>query len=146
MNSSISRAILEWMNPTICFQVGDVVRLPLAPIADAQGIFEKVAESFDCHEATREPSVEFRCPGPSAWTYAQVWAQLAVDRSEGAPLRSYEPVYDPAAPESFVSFAIGVALGRFGANGEGILDEAAATALPSGVKSTRATPWTSTTA
>jgi hypothetical protein len=56
-----------------------------------------------------------------------------VDRPEGSPLAPYEPEYDTPAPESFVSFGVGVALGRFGANGEGVLNEAAATALPAGI-------------
>jgi hypothetical protein len=72
-------------------------------------------------------------PGPSPWRHAQEWAQLAVDRPEGAPLPPYEPVYDPEPPTDHLSFAIGVALGRFGANGEGILTEAPATALPHGI-------------
>jgi hypothetical protein len=78
-------------------------------------------------------SVEIRSPGPSPWRHAQAWAQLAVDRPEGAPLPPYEPVYDPEPPTDHLSFAIGVALGRFGANGEGILTEAPATALPHGI-------------
>ena len=36
-------------------------------------------------------------------------------------------------PTNYVSYAIGVALGRFGANGEGILNEAPTTALPAGI-------------
>ena len=36
-------------------------------------------------------------------------------------------------PEPSVSFALGIALGRFGANGEGLLDAAPAAALPHGL-------------
>ncbi len=79
-------------------------------------------EAFSEHESHREPSVEFRCPGPSPWRYAQAWAQSAVDRPEGAPLPPYEPVYDPEPLTDHLSYALGVALGRFGPNGEGILD------------------------
>ena len=50
--------------------------------------------------------------------------KLAVDRPEGAPLPLYEPEYDPEPPTDHLSFALGVALGRFGSNGEGILDPA----------------------
>jgi hypothetical protein len=78
-------------------------------------------------------SAQMCSPGPSPWRHAQAWAQLAVDRPEGAPLPPYEPVYDPEPPTDHLSFAIGVALGRFGANGEGILTEAPATALPHGI-------------
>ncbi len=49
-------------------------------------------------------------------------AQAAVDRPEGDPLPPYEPTYDPEPPTDRVSHALGVALGRFGPNGEGILD------------------------
>ena len=38
----------------------------------------------------------------------------------GEPLPPYNPHYDPPQPAAFVSFAVGVALGRFGAGGEGI--------------------------
>src|SRR5262249_49030934 len=48
------------------------------------------------------------------------------------PLPAYEPVLDPPMPESFVSFAIGVAIGRFGPRGEGALPAAPASALPAG--------------
>jgi len=89
--------------------------------------------AFDEHERAREDSVEFSLPGRSTWRYAQAWAQRAVDRPEGAPLPPYEPEYDPPDPTAFVSFAIGVALGRFGAKGEGILDAAPADALPAGI-------------
>ena len=71
--------------------------------------------------------------GASPWRYAQGWAQLAVDRAEGEPLPPYEPELEPPDPIAYVSFAIGVALGRFGANGEGILNEAPADALPAGI-------------
>jgi hypothetical protein len=90
-------------------------------------------KAFGEHEAAREPSVEFRRPGPSPWRYAQDWAQRAVDRPDGAPLPPYEPEYDAPEPVAFVSFAIGVALGRFGADGEGILTEAPPSALPHGI-------------
>ncbi|HEX9621614.1 MAG TPA: hypothetical protein VF989_15825 [Polyangiaceae bacterium] len=87
----------------------------------------------DTHESHREPSVEFKSPGPSPWRYAQDWAQRAVDRPEGAPLPPYEPEFDPPEPEAYVSFAIGVALGRFGADDEGVLDAAPPDALPGGI-------------
>jgi hypothetical protein len=56
-----------------------------------------------------------------------------VDRPDGAPLPPYQPEFDPPEPAAHVSFAIGVALGRFGANGEGILEQAPAQALPAGI-------------
>jgi len=133
LNSSFSRQIMESLNPTINFQVGDVNRLPVFPITSATEIFAVVERAFSEHEAARETSVEFKQPGPSAWNDAQEWAQRAVDRAEGEPLPEYAPVYDPPTPVSFVSFAVGVAMGRFGASGEGILSVAPPSALPSGI-------------
>jgi hypothetical protein len=136
LNSATSRFILQSLNPTVNFQVGDVNRLPIFPIASADKIFASVERAFDEHESHREPSVEFRRPGPSPWRHAQAWAQLAVDRPEGAPLPEYLPEHDPEPASDHLSNALGVALGRFGACGEGILDPAKddlGHALPAGI-------------
>lgn len=136
MNASVTRDYLSAINPTVHFQVGDVNRLPVFAVEGAREIDGAVERSFGIHEAHREPSVEFKQPGPSPWRYAQEWAQLAVDRPEGAPLPDYVETLDPEPPTDHVSFALGVALGRFGANGEGILDPAKADlthALPAGI-------------
>ncbi len=58
---------------------------------------------------------------------------MAVDRPNEALLPEYTPFDDSVAASDNISFALGVALGRFGANGEGILDAAPATALPHGI-------------
>ena len=133
LNSASARFVLESLNPGIGFEVGDVNRLPVLPIASAQAIFAQTESAFCAHESGRETSAEFRRPSPSPWTYAQTWAQRAVDRPKGAPIPAYEPTYDQPTATSFVSFAVGMALGRFGANGEGILNAAPASALPAGV-------------
>ncbi len=133
MNSAEARSVVESLNPGLHFEIGDVNRLPIFPVANADDIFSTIERAFTEHESHREPSVEFLRPGPSPWTYAQDWAQRSVDRPEGAPLPPYEPTHDPPAPEAALSFAIGVALGRFGANGEGVLDAAPASALPDGI-------------
>ncbi|WP_293270484.1 BREX-6 system adenine-specific DNA-methyltransferase PglX [Nannocystis sp.] len=136
LNSRRARFIVESLNPTIDFSVGDVNRLPLFPIASADDIFVTVERAFGEHESHREPSVEFRRPGPSPWRHAQAWAQLSVDRPEGAPLPKYLPEYDPEPASDHLSNAVGVALGRFGANGEGILDptkDDLGHALPAGI-------------
>ena len=114
LNSSAFRADMQSLNPTIHFTVGDVNRLPLFPIADADAIFATIERAFTEHESHREPSVEFKRPGPSPWRHAQEWAQTAVDRPEGAPLPDYAPEYDLEPPTDHLSFALGVALGRFG--------------------------------
>lgn len=143
MNTTRAREILTSLNPGISFEVGDVNRLPLIRIGGADAIFTQVEAAFDVHEAHREPSVEFRHPGTSPWRFVQKWAQRAVDRPAGTPLPEYVEQLDPEAPTDHVSFALGVALGRFGPSGsryEGILDPASTTnaeavsqALPHGI-------------
>ncbi|MBK7077254.1 MAG: BREX-6 system adenine-specific DNA-methyltransferase PglX [Myxococcales bacterium] len=133
MNSTNTRKLLTGLNPSVSFQVGDVERIAVRQVPDAAAVMLTLEIAFSRNEVHREPSVEFQQPGPSPWRHAQAWAQLAVDRPEGAPLPPYEPVYDPEPPTDHLSFAIGVALGRFGANGEGILTDAPATALPHGI-------------
>jgi hypothetical protein len=133
LNSTRARSVLSSLNPTVNFKNADVERLPMSEISGATSIFHCVGTAFDLHEASREPSVEFRLPGPSPWRSAQDWAQRAVDRPDDEPLPPYEVQHDPPAPESFVSFALGVALGRFGADREGILKEPLLTALPAGI-------------
>lgn len=136
LNASISRRILQDLNPSISFQSGDVNRLPAFVISCAEEIFDRLEQEFVIHEAHREPSVEFRTPGQSRWRHAQEWAQTAVDRPEGAPLPPYEAIYDSEPPTDHLSFAFGVALGRFGGNGEGVRNpekDSLAHALPDGI-------------
>ena len=113
---------MQALNPSVSFQAGDVNRLPLFPIQSADEIFARIEEAFGEHESHREPSVEYKRPGPSAWEYAQSWAQQAVDRPEDAPLPPYQPTYIQEPPTDHVSYALGLALGRFDASGSGILD------------------------
>jgi hypothetical protein len=133
INSRIAKTILVTLNPTVNFQVGDVKRLPLFLIESSDEIFAKLDKAFTEHEATRETSVEFKKIGASAWNYAQEWAQKAVDRQPGTPLPDYQPIYEQPLATNFVSYSIGVALGRFGANGEGIIENAEENVLPHGI-------------
>jgi hypothetical protein len=136
MNSARSRQILADLNPSTGFEVGDVNRLPEFPVDSAADIFCTTERAFSQHESHREPSVEFRQPGPSPWRYAQEWAQEAVDREEGVALPDYVEELDPEPATDHLSFALGVALGRFGAGGEGILDPEThdlSGALPAGI-------------
>lgn len=96
-------------------------------------IVGKLDESFSEHEAARENSVEFKRPGPSSWEWAQSWGQRAVDRAAGEALPEWAPEYEAARPEAWVSWGVGVALGRFGRGDEGILAEAPEGALPDGI-------------
>ncbi len=113
INSQVAKNTISALNPTIDFAVGDVNRLPLFPIESADEIFAQLDHAFTAHEAARETSVEFQHPGPSCWAYAQAWAQQAVDRPPGAPLPPWQPQYDPVPPTHWVSYAVGLALGRF---------------------------------
>jgi hypothetical protein len=59
-----------------------------------------------------------------------------VDRPAREPLPRYQPDYDPEPPTDHLSFAVGVALGRFGQNDEGLLDptkDDVSRALPAGI-------------
>jgi len=133
MNTSVSRKVLAGLNPMLGFEVGDVNRLPAFKVLQSDEIFLRLSESFSEHERSREPAVSFRQPGTSGWNSTERWAQCAVDRPDNTPLPPYEPIYEAPEPTTFVSFAVGVALGRFGAAGEGILDTTPPTALPAGV-------------
>ncbi|MEL6352960.1 MAG: BREX-6 system adenine-specific DNA-methyltransferase PglX [Cyanobacteria bacterium J06627_28] len=113
MNSEKSRFVLNSLNPSISFKVNDIRRLPLFPIESADQIFTQLETAFTTHEAAREPSVEFQQPGPTCWPYAQAWAQRAVDRPAGEPLPDWEPEYEEPKPTDYVSYAIGLAMGRF---------------------------------
>jgi len=133
MNAAVSKAVLESLNPTVHFQVSDVHRLPVFSVDGSDVIYGMVERAFSDHEAHREPSVEFKSPGPSPWQYAQDWAQKAVDRPEGVPLPAYIPATAGPDAVDHLSFAIGIALGRFGAHGQGILSSPPPTALPNGL-------------
>ena len=136
MNSRKGREALESLNPSTSFKVNDIDRFPLYPITGTREICERLSTAFSTHESHREASVEFRSPGPSNWRHIQEWAQAAVDRPEGESLPPYVAELDPEPPTDHLSFAFGVAVGRFGANGEGTFGPNRANhsaALPAGI-------------
>jgi hypothetical protein len=136
LNSSAAKETIQSLNPTIHFETGDVNRLPLINIDGFNDIQKSLSDAFMAHESRREPSVEFVAPGPSPWRHAQLWTQRAVDRADGESLPAYVEELDPEPATDHLSFALGVALGRFGSKGQGILDPATADlshALPSGL-------------
>jgi hypothetical protein len=139
LNSPVARYVASSLNPTIHFTAGDIARIPVVEIDGSQSIFAILEDKFSSHESHREPSVEFSSPGPSPWRHAQEWAQAAVDRPEGTPLPEYAEQLDPEPATDHLSFALGVALGRFNSAGtpvEAILDPAASDlshALPHGI-------------
>ena len=113
LNSATARQILSSLNPTVNFQAGDINRIPLLPIERASDIVATLESAFTQHESHREPSVEYKSPGPSPWKHAQEWAQIAVDRPEGAPLPAYAEILEPPPATDPLSYALGLALGRF---------------------------------
>ena len=132
MNSSRTRAVMQALNPTIDFTVGDVERLPLIDVEGAAAVYALIDAEFSTSESHREPSVEFRQPGPSSWECVQVWAQSAIDRPQGGEIPVYTPEQVNELPSDHLSFAVGVSIGRFDANGNGLLDVALNAALRHG--------------
>jgi hypothetical protein len=146
LNSSKAQYILSSLNPGVHFLVGDVNRIPFFEVSGSDDIANTIRHAFELSEVHREASIEFVIPGPSPWQHAQEWAQQAVDRPEGSPLPEYIEEVDPEPPTDHLSFALGIALGRFApvdeqgqpttSNQPGILDPAAADlshALPAGI-------------
>lgn len=146
LNSSRTRDIMSSLNPGVGFEMCDVARIPVFEIKSANSIFETLESSFGVHENHRELSVKYRHPGPTPWRHTQEWAQKAVDCPEGDPLPEYIEKLDPEPPTDHLSFALGVALGRFApldeqgqqttSNPAGILDPSTADlshALPAGI-------------
>lgn len=133
LNCSIARSVVMALNPTIDFAVSDVERIPVVQIQRSDVILKNVERAFAIHSSGRETSVDFCQPNATPWQWVQNWAQRAVDRPEGDALPAYAPELDAPEPVAYVSFALGVALGRFGTTGEGILTEAHADALPAGI-------------
>jgi hypothetical protein len=120
------------LNPGVHFEVGDVNRLPVFEVDSADTISATIDRAFDEHESSRETSVEFVGPGPSNWRATQAWAQRAVDRCQGELLPAFEPTPDRPDPQSTISFAIGIFLGRFASAHGRVPRDAASSGPPSG--------------
>jgi hypothetical protein len=133
LNSSEAREILAALNPSVSFTPGDVDRLPVRRVSGASEIIRALEKAFSEHEARREGSVEFRAPGATSWRSAQELAQRSVDCPDGNASDRFDVREDRAQPLDFLSFAFGVCLGRFDANGAGIVGEPRKTALPAGI-------------
>lgn len=132
LNTKEAQFILRSFNSGMFFEVGDINRLPIAPNPASRDIFNTLEEKFHIKEITRENSAEFRGPGPNEWHYAQLWAEQAL--ASGLPLTKWDsPPEAPPKPPDFFSFSIGVALGRFDSEGQGLQSTPKSTALPSGI-------------
>ncbi len=132
MNASVARRVMASFNPTVSFTAGDVERLPLFSLESTDTVVATIEQAFSEHESAREPSVEFKKPAPSPWGYAQNWAQRSIDRAPGDVLAAWCPVHDAPLPVGYLSFAVGVALGRFGKDGAGVLFAPHVTAIANG--------------
>ncbi|HET9956757.1 MAG TPA: DNA methyltransferase [Polyangiaceae bacterium] len=133
LNSRFAREIVESLNPTINFQVGDVARIPARRDPEARALFALLESAFETFERSDETSFRFQRPAATTWIGAQAYAARAVNRPEGAALPEYEPDARPPTPEAAFSYAFGVAIGRFDAQGKGWLDTAPSSALPHGL-------------
>jgi hypothetical protein len=133
LNAQRSKYVLESLNPGIGFEVGDVSRLPIEEVASADQIVRALEEQFTSEEGARETSFEFRRPAGSAWAEAQRWAQSAVDQASRTDVPTFQSLTVEASPIDEASFAVGVAAGRFGAGGQGVLEGPGHGSLPSGI-------------
>lgn len=120
LNSIHARQVVGELNPSLNFQTCDVERLPLIDIPHAEQVLSLLESSFGAHEQCRETSIEFKAPGPSQWGSAQSWAQQTVDQPSISTLPAFLPCFLREPPTNHISFAVGVALGRFGLKNEGI--------------------------
>ena len=66
LNSTQMRAIVSDLNPSVNFQLADLRRAPFFPVDAARSILNVIEESFAINELHREPSLEYRYPGPSS--------------------------------------------------------------------------------
>ncbi|MBK8256774.1 MAG: SAM-dependent methyltransferase [Polyangiaceae bacterium] len=131
LNRTAVRDLASALNPTVNFQLGDVRRLPFDKVEGDAEIVATLHEAFESHEKTNELSLHFQRPGPSTWKAAQAWAQEAVDRPRGAPLAAAPLEREDATPFEHISYALGVALGRFSPGGGLAADSASG--LPNGI-------------
>jgi hypothetical protein len=133
MNSPIARQTMASLNPGVGFEAGDVNRLPVSEVRDTEEIYATLERSFVEHEQAREASIEFRRPGPSTWRAATDWAEKALARSEDEPLPHFSREAEEASAFDRLSFAFGVAMGRFDGRGAGMLDSPETNSLPEGI-------------
>jgi hypothetical protein len=124
LNRTVVRELASALNPTVNFQLGDVRRLPFDRVESATDIVAVLRSAFADEERGSELSLDYRAPTASAWEDAQRWAQRAVDRPVGTSIVEFDSTPTPPSAEAFLSHAVGVTLGRFGEQGEG-LDRAA---------------------
>lgn len=120
LNRTAVRELASAFNPTVNFQLGDVRRLPFDKVESATDIVAVLRSTFAVEESGSELSVDYRAPTASAWEDVQKWAQRAVDRPAGTAVAAFESAPAPPSAETFVSHAVGVTLGRFGEQGEGL--------------------------
>lgn len=113
LNSAKARYVLGGINPTLNYKNIDIERIPYVLIDNADSVWKVIECASSMESRRKEQLTEFLFPFSSPWRCAQEWAQQAVDRPEGTPLPEYIEELDPEPPTDHLSFALGVALGRF---------------------------------
>ena len=122
LNSLRPTKIVQDLNPTQNFQVSDIKRIPFEHQPHYKSIFNVLYHTFAQHESHRETSFEFKSPGPSSWKGAQEWAKEMVNFSKDRALQKYTETKELELDINHLSYAFGIALGRFHPDGTGITD------------------------
>ncbi|MFN3151821.1 BREX-6 system adenine-specific DNA-methyltransferase PglX [Bremerella sp.] len=118
LNSADARRIVGDFNPSLNFQTCDVERLPIKEFPFATELISRLDQAFGEHERKRETSFEFESPGPSPWRSATRNAQAIVD-GDSSDFEKFDGLELQSPSDSdFLSYAMGVVLGRFSENSE----------------------------
>jgi SAM-dependent methyltransferase len=117
LNRAAVRDLCAALNPTVNFQIGDVRRLPFDAVEGSAEIVAVLRAAFAEHERGSELSLDYDAPRGTTWPSARAFAQRAVDRPAGDPLPSTNLQAEPPSPWLSLSHALGIALGRFRAEG-----------------------------
>ena len=131
LNRTPVRELCAALNPTVNFQLGDVRRLPFDAVEGAAEIVAVLRAAFADHERGSELSLDYDAPRPTTWS---VGAHLGAARRgppRGEPLPLLDLQAEPPSPWLRISHALGIALGRFGA--EGGIATAKEQGLPDGI-------------
>ena len=136
LNSRIARTVVGDLNPTVNVQPGDLDRIPILHIDGVDEVCRQMWKAFRKKEECRETSVDFKATGGSPWEAALQWADTVINRESSEPLPEYVEQREAVSAFAHLSFAVAVSFGRFGRDGEGILDPETADldhALPNGI-------------
>jgi Eco57I restriction-modification methylase len=113
MNSTWAQYVLESLNPSVCFQVSDVARLPTIAIKNSEEIFSEVERAFLEHEQGRETSIEFVALRPSRLRSTLEWTKRALDLQLDTMELPNQLQWDKPTDDDHLSLGVGEALGHF---------------------------------